>query len=118
LRPFKTVNQVKNGLLSLAEIAMENDQIDEAFDYLDRISSESPFYPRALLISADLYQLIGIPEVSEAKLVEAQKLLPQESLIRFALAELYFQQIGIKKQLPFIKSCSKKILPKFQVFPY
>ena len=72
-------------LLSLAEIAMENDQIDEAFDYLDRITPQSSFYPRALLISADLYQLIGIPEVSEAKLLEAQKLLPKESLIRFAL---------------------------------
>ena len=56
-------------LLSLAEIAMENDQIDEAFDYLDRITPQSSFYPRALLISADLYQLIGIPEVSEAKLL-------------------------------------------------
>lgn len=30
-------------LLSLAEIAMENDQIDEAFDYLDRITPQSSF---------------------------------------------------------------------------
>lgn len=64
-------------LLSLAEIAMENDQIDEAFDYLDRITPQSSFYPRALLISADLYQLIGIPEVSEAKLLKLKSCCPK-----------------------------------------
>lgn len=37
-----------------------------------------------------MYQVIGIPEVSEAKLKEAAKLLPEEPLIQFALAELYF----------------------------
>lgn len=95
-------------LLSLAEIAMENDQIDEAFDYLDRITPQSSFYPRALLISADLYQLIGIPEVSEAKLLEAQKLLPKESLIRFALAELYFSTDRYQEAAEFYQGLLKE----------
>jgi hypothetical protein len=71
------------------------------------------------LISADLYQLIGIPEVSEAKLLEAQKLLPKESLIRFALAELYFSTDRYKKRLSFIRSLlNGKYYKRFQVFLY
>ncbi|MFV0557032.1 MAG: tetratricopeptide repeat protein [Enterococcus sp.] len=76
--------------LSLAEVAIDDDQIDEAFEYLEKIDSDSPLYPETLLITADLYQVLGIPEVSEAKLNEAAKLLPNEPLIQFALAELYF----------------------------
>ncbi|EPH61104.1 tetratricopeptide repeat protein [Enterococcus entomosocium] len=77
-------------LLPLAEIAMEEDQIETAFTYIDQIPPTSEAYLQALLLSADLYQLIGIPEVSEAKLKEAQSLVPEEPLIRFALAELAF----------------------------
>lgn len=74
----------------LAEIAIEDDQIDEAFDLLDAIANDSPAYVQSLLVKADLYQLMGVPEVSEAKLKEAQQLMPDEPLIRFALGELYF----------------------------
>ena len=76
--------------LPLAEIAIENNQIDDAFELLEKVSKENDSYVQSLLISADLYQVIGIPEVSEAKLKEAQIILPDESLILFALAELYF----------------------------
>ena len=37
-----------------------------------------------------MYQVLGIPEVSEAKLKEATNLMPEEPLIQFALGELYF----------------------------
>lgn len=83
-------------LLPLAEVAIENNEIEEAFEMLEGISKESAYYPQSLLITADLYQILGIPEVSEAKLKEAKSLLPKEPLIDFALAELYFsnQQYG------------------------
>lgn len=76
--------------IPLAEIAIEDNEIDQAFDYLEKIQQDSEYYPQALLAIADLYQVIGIPEVSEAKLKEAATLLPEEPLIQFALAELYF----------------------------
>ncbi|EOH89639.1 tetratricopeptide repeat protein [Enterococcus villorum] len=76
--------------IPLAEIAIEDNEIDQAFEYLENISKESDYYPQALLAIADLYQVIGIPEVSEAKLKEAATLLPDEPLIQFALAELFF----------------------------
>lgn len=76
--------------IPLAEIAIEDNEIDQAFEYLENISKESDYYPQALLAIADLYQVIGIPEVSEAKLKEVATLLPDEPLIQFALAELFF----------------------------
>lgn len=82
--------------LSLAEIAIENDLIDDAFTYLENISVESEHYVHSLLICADLYQLLGIPEVSEVKLKEAQQLSPEEPLILFALGELYFSSGQLK----------------------
>lgn len=82
--------------LSLAEIAIEDDDIDSAFDYLEKIPATSENYLESLLITADLYQVLGIPEVSEAKLLQAKALAPEEPLITFALAELHFanNQLG------------------------
>ena len=60
--------------IPLAEIAIEDNEIDQAFDYLEKIQQDSEYYPQALLAIADLYQVIGIPEVSEAKLKEAATL--------------------------------------------
>lgn len=77
-------------LLFLAEIAIEEDDLDTAFAYLDDILPEDENYLHALMIQADIYQLLGISEVSEAKLLEAKQLLPREPVITFALAELYF----------------------------
>ena len=76
--------------LGLAEVAIENDNSDQALNFIEKVPKDSDYYVQALLLSADLYQMIGIPEVSEAKLTEAAKILPDESLIQFALAELFF----------------------------
>jgi tetratricopeptide (TPR) repeat protein len=82
--------------LPLAEIAIENDDTEEAFAQLEQIPKTDETYPESLMIQADLYQVLGIPEVSEAKLKEAQTILPEEPLLTFALGELYFanEQLG------------------------
>lgn len=82
--------------LYLGEIAIEYDEIDQAFEYLEKIQPESDNYVESLLITADLYQVLGIPEVSEAKLLQAKNAAPEEPLIVFALAELHFSnnQLG------------------------
>lgn len=79
-------------ILSLAEILIDNDQEDEAFLLLEQIGPEDEVYPSALLLEADLYQMQGMDEVSEQKLLQASRLLPDEPLIDFALGELYYQQ--------------------------
>lgn len=76
--------------IGLAEIAIEEDDIDGAMEWLTAIEEDSPAYPQALLVSADLYQVQGLYEVSEQKLLLAKDLLPEEPILTFALAELYF----------------------------
>lgn len=79
-------------LVSMAEVLIDSDQEDEAMLLLEQISPDDDVYPSALLLEADLYQLQGIPEVSERKLLQAKQLLPDEVIIDFALGELYYQQ--------------------------
>ncbi|MEW9500204.1 tetratricopeptide repeat protein [Jeotgalibacillus marinus] len=76
----------------LAETLVEMDDIEAAILQLDQIDEKDEFFPRALLLSADLYQMQGLYEVSESKLLLANKKLPDEPIIHFALAELYNEQ--------------------------
>lgn len=76
--------------IGLAEIAIEADELSEAMLLLEEISAESSAYPQALLVLADLYQVQGLYEVSEQKLEIARNLLPDEPIIAFAQAELFF----------------------------
>lgn len=85
--------------LPLAEIAIEDDDLEQAFTELEKIPKSSENYVAALLVTADLYQLLNIPEVSEAKLQEAQKIAPQEVLIPYALGELYLGTDQFQKAL-------------------
>lgn len=76
--------------VNMAEIAIEEGNELEAIDWLQAIQKDSPVYPQALLVSADYYQTLDLPEVSEQKLLEAQSILENEPVILFALAELHF----------------------------
>ncbi|MEG0267952.1 MAG: tetratricopeptide repeat protein [Carnobacterium sp.] len=76
--------------IGLAEIEIEANNVDEAMEWLLQVSEISESYPQALLVHADLYQVLGLYEASEQKLLAAKELLPEEPVIKFALAELYF----------------------------
>lgn len=79
-------------LVSLAEILIEQGQEDEALQTLNKIHEDDPSYPQSLLLQADLYQMEGLYEVSEQKLLQAKSTLPEEFIIDFALGELYMEQ--------------------------
>ena len=76
--------------LNLATIASEDGDLEEAFGYLEEISSNDPWYVNALLIKADLYQMEGLPDVAREKLVEASQ-LSDDPIITFGLAEIDFE---------------------------
>ncbi|KPL59782.1 tetratricopeptide repeat protein [Rossellomorea vietnamensis] len=76
-------------LIELAEILVEMDKEEEAIETLAELDEGDPTYPRSLLLLADLYQMQGLFEVSEQKLLQAKKLLPHEPVIDFGLGELY-----------------------------
>lgn len=78
--------------LSLAELFIEMGNDDEALQYLETIYEDDPNYPSSLLVEADLYEMQGLYEVSENKLLKAKELLPNEPVIDYALGELYMTQ--------------------------
>lgn len=87
--------------LFLAELKIDLENEEEAIELLNRISKDHESYPHALLLLADLYQMQGLPEVSEQKLKEAKEILPQEPVLDFALGELYFHQGQYKHAIPY-----------------
>lgn len=75
---------------ALADIAIGEGKDDEALNYLSQIKPTSDAYLESLIVAADLYQTQGMFDVSEQKLLKAYQLAPDEEVIQFALAELYF----------------------------
>ncbi|MFD1707138.1 tetratricopeptide repeat protein [Siminovitchia sediminis] len=74
--------------IMLAEILIELGQEDKAVSYLESVDTSDPNYASALLLEADLYQMQGLYEVSEQKLLEAKEMYKEEPVVDFALAEL------------------------------
>lgn len=73
--------------ISLAAIASDDGDLEQAFAYLEEIQPSSDWYVAALLAKADLYQLEGLPDVAREKLAQAAE-LTDEALVTFGLAEI------------------------------
>ena len=73
--------------ISLAAIASDDGDLEQAFAYLEEIQPSSDWYVAALLAKADLYQLEGLPDVAREKLAQAAA-LTDELLVTFGLAEI------------------------------
>ena len=94
-------------LLSLAEIYIELDQEDEALELVKKVKNDDPVYPSALLLEADLYSLNGLYEVAYKKLLDAKKLLPNESVIDFALGEQCYMQGSFLEAISYFQTVLK-----------
>ncbi|EKN69596.1 TPR-repeat-containing protein [Neobacillus bataviensis LMG 21833] len=86
-------------LVLLGEILVEAGEEEEAILVLEKISEQDVNYGQSLLLLADLYQIQGLFEVCERKLLTAKELLPDEVIIDFALGELYSEQGEINKAM-------------------
>lgn len=86
-------------LVLLGEILVEAGEDEEAILVLERISENDANFGQSLLLLADLYQVQGLYEVCERKLLKAKEILPEEVIIDFALGELYSEQGEITKAL-------------------
>ncbi len=73
----------------LAELLIDLGKDEDAYPYLETVDPTDPNYAAVLLLEADLYQMQGLYEVSEQKLLKAKEMYSQEPVIDFALAELY-----------------------------
>ncbi|MEH7075201.1 tetratricopeptide repeat protein [Neobacillus drentensis] len=86
-------------LVLLGEILVEAGNDEEAILVLEKISEHDANFGQSLLLLADLYQVQGLYEVCERKLLKAKEILPEEVIIDFALGELYSEQGEIAKAL-------------------
>lgn len=59
--------QIQEWNIALAEIAIDEDDYDQALDILLTIDKESDVYPQALLTMADAYQVQGLYESAKRK---------------------------------------------------
>ncbi|KRN63657.1 hypothetical protein IV83_GL000729 [Pediococcus inopinatus] len=83
--------------VNLADIEIGQGNTDAALQQLAQVKPDSDAYLQSLLVSADLYQTEELYEVSEQKLLEAEKLAPDEQIVLFALAEFYNMVQNYKK---------------------
>ncbi|WP_413309985.1 tetratricopeptide repeat protein [Bacillus sp. 1P10SD] len=86
-------------LVLLGEILVETGEEEEAILVLEQISEQDANYGQSLLLLADLYQIQGLYEVCERKLLKAKEILPNEVIIDFALGELFSEQGEVTKAL-------------------
>jgi tetratricopeptide (TPR) repeat protein len=86
-------------LVLLGEILVESGDEEQAILELEKISEHDPSFGQSLLLLADLYQVQGLYEVCERKLLKAKDILPDEVIIDFALGELYSEQGEVTKAL-------------------
>ncbi|MEH6907432.1 MULTISPECIES: tetratricopeptide repeat protein [Neobacillus] len=96
-------------LVLLGEILVEAGEDEEAILVLERISEHDANFGQSLLLLADLYQVQGLYEVCERKLLKAKELLPDEVIIDFALGELYSEQGEITKALDAYEKVLKEV---------
>lgn len=86
-------------LVLLGEILVDAGDEEQAILELEKISEHDPSFGQSLLLLADLYQVQGLYEVCERKLLHAKDILPDEVIIDFALGELYSDQGEVTKAL-------------------
>ncbi|EKN67340.1 tetratricopeptide repeat protein [Schinkia azotoformans] len=87
-----------------AEIAIEQDYEGDALDYLEEIKEDDPAYLQALILMADMFQMQGLDEAAEQKLLKAKRLAPEEALIDLGLGQFYSDIGEYQKAIPFFRN--------------
>jgi len=88
----------------LAEIEIEDGNELEALDLLQTIDETSAAYSQALMVQADYYHLNNLPEVSIQKLEEAEEIMPNEPVVKFALAEVYYTMADYQNAIQYYET--------------
>ncbi|MEH7388137.1 tetratricopeptide repeat protein [Bacillus sp. JJ1521] len=92
----------------LAEILIDLDLEERAIEILEQIAEDDPVYLESLVLQADLFQMQGLYEVSEQKLLLAKEKSDDETIIDFALAELYSSHGEYNKSIPYYEKVLRR----------
>ncbi len=94
--------------LMYADIMIDDNQDEKAIELLNEVGEEDDNYLQALVQLADLYQVQGLFEVAERKLLIAKNIDPEEPIIDFALGELSFSSGEYHKSIIYFEKLYKK----------
>ncbi|RYM05404.1 tetratricopeptide repeat protein [Sporolactobacillus sp. THM7-7] len=76
-------------LLEISDILIDKNEENRAIEFLQKIHPLDDNYLSAQVTLADLYQLEGLDEVAESKLLGALRIAPHEPVLLYALGEFY-----------------------------
>lgn len=110
LDKYPDADELRTGL---ADVLIDEGDIDDAIMYLSQIEPTSAAYLESLLVMADLYQTEELFEASEQKLIEASAIAPDEPVILFALGEFYFNMRQFKDAIKNYKALLMQGVKKF-----
>lgn len=94
-------------LLNYAELLIDKSEEDRAIHCLEKIGPSDPGYLAAQLQLADVYQLEGLFEVAEAKLLGALKQAHDEPVLLAALGEFYLSVGDAREAIPYLEKVRK-----------
>ncbi|WP_231735289.1 tetratricopeptide repeat protein [Gracilibacillus massiliensis] len=93
--------------LMYADIMIDDNKDEKAIALLNEVQEDDDNYLQALVQLADLYQVQGLFEVAEGKLLTAKNIAPEEPIIDFALAELSFSSGEYHKSVIYFEKLYK-----------
>lgn len=94
-------------ILNLAEMKVDDGDLDGALALLYQVASTDDNYVAALVMIADLYQLDGVWEAALEKLQEAST-LSDSPLVSFAIAELHYNQANWQEAIDYFAKLSQR----------
>lgn len=94
-------------ILNLAEMKVDDGDLDGALALLYQVASTDDNYVAALVMIADLYQLDGVWEAALEKLQETST-ISDSPLVSFAIAELHYNQANWQEAIDYFAKLSQR----------
>ena len=94
-------------ILNLAEMKVNDGDLDGALALLYQVASTDDNYVAALVMIADLYQLDGVWEAALEKLQETST-ISDSPLVSFAIAELHYNQANWQEAIDYFAKLSQR----------
>nr|WP_275899566.1 tetratricopeptide repeat protein [Bacillus piscicola] len=84
------------------------DKEDEALEWLLEVGTEDESFVRAQMLLADLYQLQGLDEAAEQRLMKALERAPDEPVLIAGIGDFYLERGDFNKSIPYLKQTENK----------
>ncbi|MDD9148669.1 MULTISPECIES: tetratricopeptide repeat protein [unclassified Sporolactobacillus] len=95
-------------LLQISDLLIDKNEENRAIEYLLKIHPLDENYLSAQVSLADLYQMEGLDEVAEKKLLGALKIAPHEPVLLLSLGEFYLSTGQARKAVDFLEAAKGK----------